>query len=98
MRAAYPGWKLRSRAWRVLSASTASAASENTAAVSPSATPAYLIGEMVTAGFLHRPERVGQYKLRDARSSIQLLDTTTLQAAGVEDNATLLVDHTTTGA
>lgn len=69
-----------------------------TAAVSRSSTPAYLLGEMVSAGFLPQPERVGQYKLRDVATNVQLLDNATLNAAGIVDNATLLVDHTTTGA
>jgi hypothetical protein len=69
-----------------------------TAAVTRSATPAYLISQMVQAGFLQQPERAGQYKLRDTRSNVQLLDNVTLESAGIADNATLLVDHATTGA
>ncbi len=69
-----------------------------TAAVSPESTPQYLVRQMVSAGFLPEAGAVGQYKLRNAQSGVQLLDQVTLRAAGVPNNSNLLVDHTTTGA
>lgn len=69
-----------------------------TAAVTPAATPKYMVDQMVQAAWLPAPEQVGQYKLRNAATGVQLLDHVTLAAAGVADGATLNVDHTTTGA
>lgn len=69
-----------------------------TAAVSAAATPLYLIDQMVKAGFLTPAEQVGQYKLRNSQTGVQLLDNATLQVAGVVDGTQLAVDHTVTGA
>jgi hypothetical protein len=69
-----------------------------TAAVSANATPAFLVGQMVQAGFLPAAGTAGQYKLRDTKSGRQLLDNVTLADAGLPDGVTLMVDHATTGA
>ncbi|MFC4588238.1 hypothetical protein [Sphaerisporangium corydalis] len=67
-------------------------------AVSDTATPKFLIAEMIRAGFIPQPNHVGQYKLRNTRTGHQLLDDQALGAGGVTDNANLSVDHATTGA
>lgn len=69
-----------------------------TAAVSTAATPHYLVEQMITAGFLVPAAGAGQYKLRNNQTGIQLVDNTTLKAAGIDDGTEILVDHTVTGA
>jgi uncharacterized ubiquitin-like protein YukD len=70
-----------------------------TAAVPPDATAKQVISEMIKANFISAPTGEGvQYRLRNAETNQQLLDNTTLTAAGVTSGATLMVDHTTTGA
>ena len=69
-----------------------------TAEVSGTATPKFLVAQLVEAGWLSRAATAGQYKLRDARSGTQLLDETSLAQAGIVDGAVLTVDHATAGA
>jgi hypothetical protein len=69
-----------------------------TAAVSPQATPRYLINEMLKANFMSAAGNAGQYKLRNVQNGEQLLDDATLASAGLGNGGTLAVDHTTTGA
>ncbi|MBL7258017.1 EsaB/YukD family protein [Paractinoplanes lichenicola] len=69
-----------------------------TAAVPGDATAKTLITEMIRANFIPSPGNTTQYRLRDANSNKQLLDDTTLAAAGITGGETLMVDHTTTGA
>ncbi|MBB5955821.1 hypothetical protein FHS29_002402 [Saccharothrix tamanrassetensis] len=65
--------------------------------MSPSATPVYLVEQLVAAGFIPPASSVGQYKLR-REDGVQLLDEVTLEDAGVVDGAQLTVDHSVTGA
>jgi hypothetical protein len=69
-----------------------------TAAVSVTATPKYLIDQMIKAGFLPPAQAATQYKLRVAQTGQQLLDHVSLADAGVQDGVTLQVDHATSGA
>lgn len=69
-----------------------------TAVVPHDATAKTLITEMIRADFIAAPGNTTQYRLRDANTNRQLLDDTTLAAAGIASGATLMVDHTTTGA
>jgi hypothetical protein len=69
-----------------------------TAAVHPSATPAYLIQRMIHTNFISPPSRASQYALSNAQTGQQLLENMTLQQAGVGDGATLAVHHSTSGA
>jgi len=69
-----------------------------TAAVLPTATPAYLIQQMINAKFIPAPSRASQYALSNVQTGQQLLENTTLQAAGLGDGAILAVHHSTSGA
>jgi hypothetical protein len=69
------------------------------AAVPPNSTAKTLINEMIRADFLAAPAgESDQYRLRNANTNQQLLDDTTLMQAGVTGGATVIVDHTMTGA
>lgn len=69
-----------------------------TVQVPPESTAGWLVDEMVRVGFIPPASSVGQYKLQDTRSEIQLNDHSTLADAHVEDGANLRVNHATTGA
>ena len=69
-----------------------------TVAVPQEATATWLIQEMIKAGFIPHANAVGQYKLQDTRTEVQLNDNQTLESARVQDGANLRVNHATSGA
>jgi len=69
-----------------------------TVSVPQEATASWLVQEMIKAGFIPRANAVGQYKLQDTRSEIQLNDNQTLGAAQIQDGANIRVNHATSGA
>jgi hypothetical protein len=68
------------------------------ATVGTSATPHYLIDQMVKGAFLAKPGVGAEYKLVDTMTGKELADHVTLAAAGVAPDATLNVLHSVTGA
>jgi hypothetical protein len=68
-----------------------------TARVSGSATPQYLVDQLVVARFIPPASSVGQYKLR-TKDGLQLADDMPIDQAGVGDHASLGIDHSVTGA
>src|SRR5215472_15251963 len=68
-----------------------------TATVGTSATPHYLIDQMVKGAFLAKPGVGAEYKLVDTMTGKELADHVTLAAAAVAPNATLNVLHSVTG-
>lgn len=66
-------------------------------AVSRESTPNYLIEQMVKSSFIQPPPTGGSYKLRTVEG-VQLLDTISLNSAGLSDGATLIVETSVTGA
>ncbi len=69
-----------------------------TVAVPQEATASWLIQEMVKAGFIPQANAVGQYKLQDTRTDVQLNDNQTLASARIQDGTNLRVNHATSGA
>jgi type VII secretion system (Wss) protein YukD len=69
-----------------------------TVAVPQEATASWLIDEMVKAGFIPRANAVGQYKLQDTRTEVQLNDNQSLASARIQDGSNLRVNHATSGA
>lgn len=69
-----------------------------TATVGSSATPHYLVDQMVKGAFLAKPGVGAEYKLVDTMTGKELADHITLAAAGVAPNATLNILHSVTGA
>jgi hypothetical protein len=69
-----------------------------TAAVSPDATPAYLIQQMVQADFIEPVNGAVRYTLSNFQTGQNLLDNVGLHSAGVADGATIAVHHSTSGA
>lgn len=69
-----------------------------TATVGATATPHYLIGQMVQGAFLARPDTGAEYKLVDTTTGKELADHVTLAAAKVSPDTTLNVLHSVTGA
>jgi hypothetical protein len=69
-----------------------------TVAVPQDATAAWIVTEMINAGFIPQASSVGAYKLEDTRTGMQLNDNQTLLAAGVHEGTSLQVFHNTTGA
>lgn len=67
-------------------------------AVSPESTPHWLIDQLVKNGFIPPADKVGQYKLCNADTGVQLLDNVALGAAGVANGTTLNINDTMTGA
>ncbi|MEV0624165.1 hypothetical protein AB0I81_63410 [Nonomuraea sp. NPDC050404] len=59
---------------------------------------AWLVQQMINAGFIPQASDVGQYKLQDTRSNNLLHDTQSLADAGIQDGANLRVIHATSGA
>jgi len=68
-----------------------------TANVSDSATPQYLIDQLIAASFIPPANSVGQYKLR-TEDGTQLLDDQSIGTAGLGEQAQLNVNHSVTGA
>jgi hypothetical protein len=69
-----------------------------TVSVPEEATASWLIQEMIKAGFISKANSVGQYKLQDTRTDIQLNDNQTLMSAHIQDGANIRVNHATSGA
>ena len=69
-----------------------------TATVGTTATPHYLIDQMVKGAFLAKPGVGAEYKLVDTMTGKELADHVTLAAAAVAPNATLNILHSVTGA
>jgi hypothetical protein len=68
------------------------------ATVGTSATPHYLVEQMVKGGFLAKPGSGAEYKLVNTVTGKELADHVTLAVAGVAPNTTLNVLHSVTGA
>lgn len=69
-----------------------------TAAVSPDATPAYLVQQMVQADFIEPANGAVRYALSNFQTGQNLLDSVGLRAAGVTDGATIAVHRSNSGA
>jgi hypothetical protein len=69
-----------------------------TATVGGTATPHYLLAQLVKEQFLTAPGNGAQYKLVDTKTGIELADHMTLADAGLPAEATLNVLHSVTGA
>ena len=69
-----------------------------TATVGSSATPHYLVDQMVKGAFLAKPGVGAEYKLVDTITGKELADHVTLAAASVASNTTLNILHSVTGA
>jgi hypothetical protein len=69
-----------------------------TATVGSSATPHYLVDQMVKGAFLAKPGVGAEYKLVDTMTGKELADHVTLAALGVAPNTTLNILHSVTGA
>jgi hypothetical protein len=69
-----------------------------TATVGGTATPHYLLDQLVKNDFLAKPGAGAEYKLVDTKSGTELGDHVTLGGAGVATGTTLHVLHSVTGA
>lgn len=69
-----------------------------TVSVPEESTANWLVQEMIKAGFIPQANTVGQYKLQDTRSEVQLHDNQSLADAHIQDGANLRVNHATSGA
>jgi hypothetical protein len=69
-----------------------------TATVGETATPHYLLAQLVNEQFLTAPGAGAQYKLIDSKTNNELPDHTTLVGAGLPAEVTLNVLHSVTGA
>jgi hypothetical protein len=69
-----------------------------TAIVGETATPRFLIDQMIQGAFLARPDTGAEYKLVDTATGTELVDHVTLAVANVAPNTTLSVLHSVTGA
>jgi hypothetical protein len=69
-----------------------------TATVGGTATPHYLLDQLVKNNFLTKPGAGAEYKLVDTKTGTELTDHATLAGAGVVSGTTLNVLHSVTGA
>jgi hypothetical protein len=69
-----------------------------TATVGGTATPHYLLDQLIRNDFLAKPGTGAEYKLVDAKTGSELADHATLAGAGVATGTTLHVLHSVTGA
>jgi hypothetical protein len=68
------------------------------ATVGKTATPKYLINQLVTSGFMEKAGQSTEYRLVDSDTKKELAPNVTLGEAQVADNAHLYVIHSVTGA
>src|SRR5215831_4486952 len=68
-----------------------------TATVGTSATPHYLVDQMVKGAFLAKPGTGAEYKLVDTVTGKELAEHVSIAAAGVAPDTTLNILHSVTG-